>query len=132
MSLFSVSVYDSWSKFPNGLLVGTTHQMGVYEECISVHRPIQGKYCMSEVTLTGSNFKITRRDEMETFDHAWSEMLEVCIFVYRNQIFYNKVIWLSSLPNRPEASLDSCCLDRCIESWWLLLILCSVYYCLIN
>lgn len=73
-------VYDSWSKYPNGLLAGTSHHMGVYEECISVHGPVQGKYCMTAIKLTaaaGTSFELTKRDKPEDLDHAWNEMLGV-------------------------------------------------------
>ncbi|XP_050440173.1 O-acyltransferase like protein-like [Adelges cooleyi] len=52
--------------------------MGVYDECISVHQPIQGKYCMSTIELqTSSNENFTQysKDEYASFDNAWQEIL---------------------------------------------------------
>lgn len=55
--------------------------MGVYDECIDVHQPVQGKYCMTDVKLTAAvngSFKIQIKDDVEHFDHAWNEILGVC------------------------------------------------------
>lgn len=49
IKFWSIIVSDFWNRYPNGILVGTTHQMGIYEECINVHQPIQGKYCILSV-----------------------------------------------------------------------------------
>lgn len=74
-------VYDSWSRYPNGILSGKTHQMGVYSECIDVHQPMQGQYCMTTTklkTVDGANpVDLKRKDEMESYDHAWNEILGV-------------------------------------------------------
>lgn len=54
--------------------------MGVYNECIDVHAPVQGKYCMSAVKLgavDGRAFDLETKDEMESYDHAWNEILGV-------------------------------------------------------
>jgi len=73
-----VSVYDSWSRYPIGLLAGNTHQMGVYNECVDVHRPVQGKYCVAAVRLDAdASFKLNNKDDQESFDHAWNEILGV-------------------------------------------------------
>lgn len=80
MKFWSIIVSDSWNRYPNGILVGTTHQMGVYEECINVHQPIQGKYCIPSVKLTsisGEDFTIGKPDEPHIYDHAWREILGV-------------------------------------------------------
>lgn len=71
---------DSWSRYPNGILVGTTHQMGVYEECITVHQPIQGKFCIPHVKLvsaSGIDFAVGKPKEPNINDHAWNEILGV-------------------------------------------------------
>ncbi|VVC41806.1 Nose resistant-to-fluoxetine protein, N-terminal,Acyltransferase 3 [Cinara cedri] len=76
-SLWAVQMSDSWSRYPNGILVGTTHQMGVYEECVEVHRPVRGKYCIPDVhlgTATGEDFG-KPDGELPGNDHAWREIL---------------------------------------------------------
>ncbi|XP_050440159.1 O-acyltransferase like protein-like isoform X1 [Adelges cooleyi] len=77
-SYWAVKMSDSWPRYLNGLLIGNTHHMGVYDECISVHQPIQGKYCMSTIELqTSSNENFTQysKDEYASFDNAWQEIL---------------------------------------------------------
>lgn len=73
-------MYESWGRYPNGLLTGSTHQMGVYNECIDVHVPVQGKYCVAAVKLGAAlnrTFELHKKDEVETYDHAWNEILGV-------------------------------------------------------
>lgn len=77
-----ILVYDSWSRYPIGILAGANYQMGVYEECINVHHPIQGKYCMAAIKLgsvDGNTFELNNKDELESFDQAWNEILGVLI-----------------------------------------------------
>ncbi|XP_022172973.1 nose resistant to fluoxetine protein 6-like isoform X2 [Myzus persicae] len=78
-SYWAVKMYDSWSRYPNGILSGRTHQMGVYSECIDVHLPVQGQYCMTSTKLkTADGTKpvdLQKKDEMESYDHAWYEIL---------------------------------------------------------
>lgn len=97
MHFFIVS--DSWSRYPNGILVGTTQQMGVYEECVEVHRPVQGKYCIPKVklsTATDEDFKVGKPDEPQSYDHAWREIIGVCIYKCNynrhNQILKNALV----------------------------------------
>lgn len=70
---------DSWSRYPSGLLVGTTHQMGVYEECIKVHQPIKGKYCVPSVKISSSTVTDFVSDQPHENSHAWHEILGVSI-----------------------------------------------------
>ncbi|CAH1712122.1 unnamed protein product [Aphis gossypii] len=77
-SLWAVKMSDSWSRYPSGLLVGTTHQMGVYEECIKVHHPVKGKYCVPSVKISSStvtDFVSGINDQPHENSHAWHEIL---------------------------------------------------------
>ncbi|XP_026813027.1 nose resistant to fluoxetine protein 6-like [Rhopalosiphum maidis] len=78
-SYWAVKMYDSWSRTPNGILSGKTHQMGVYRQCIDVHQPIQGQYCMTTTklkTVDGANpIDLKKNNELESHDHAWNEIL---------------------------------------------------------
>ncbi|XP_050440208.1 O-acyltransferase like protein-like isoform X2 [Adelges cooleyi] len=77
-SYWALKMSDSWPRYLNGLLIGNTHHMGVYDECISVHHPIQGKYCLSTIELqtsTNENFTQYSKDEYTSFDNAWQEIL---------------------------------------------------------
>jgi hypothetical protein len=54
--------------------------MGVYEECVHVHQPVQGKYCLPSVelqTTTGVDYMIGKPLEPNSYDHAWREILGV-------------------------------------------------------
>ncbi|XP_060865557.1 nose resistant to fluoxetine protein 6-like [Metopolophium dirhodum] len=77
-SLWAVQMSDSWSRYPNGILVGTSHQMGVYEECVKVHKPVRGKYCIPSVKIgssTGADFTAGKTDQLHSNDNAWQEVL---------------------------------------------------------
>ncbi|XP_050440201.1 nose resistant to fluoxetine protein 6-like isoform X1 [Adelges cooleyi] len=77
-SYWAVKMADSWPRYLNGLLIGNTHHIGVYDECISVHQPIQGKYCLSNIELrtsTDQNFTQYSKDKYTSFDNAWQEIL---------------------------------------------------------
>lgn len=71
---------DSWNRYPNGILVGSTNHIGVYDECVEVHEPVQGKFCISEILLetakTGAS-DLIQREKVENFDDAWYEILGV-------------------------------------------------------
>lgn len=71
---------DSWSRYPNGLLVGTSHQIGVFNECVNVHELVQGMYCITSIRIgaaDGVAFELSNRDKAESLDHAWNEILGV-------------------------------------------------------
>lgn len=90
-----ILVSDSWSRFPTGLLVSTSHQMGVYDECVEVRRPIQGKYCIPSVklqTTTDKDFTIGRHDKPETYDPAWREILGVVMRTINIHVQYYAVM----------------------------------------
>ncbi|XP_050442145.1 nose resistant to fluoxetine protein 6-like isoform X1 [Adelges cooleyi] len=75
-SRWAVKMSDSWVKYPNGLLIGLTHHIGVYDECINVHQPVQGKYCMSNIQLhpvTTGTKKFSQKPGNN--DPAWEEIL---------------------------------------------------------
>lgn len=79
--LFSVS--ESWNRYPVGILTGNKYQMGVYDECVDVHHPIRGQYCLSEIKLlplTGEDYSFNRSENLDDFgnNHAWKTILGVC------------------------------------------------------
>ncbi|CAI6366252.1 unnamed protein product [Macrosiphum euphorbiae] len=67
--------------------------MGVYSECIDVHQPVQGKYCMTSTklsTVEGTKPEdLKKKDETETYDHAWNEILG--LFDYEDRYRRNEV-----------------------------------------
>lgn len=59
--------------------------MGVYDECINVLQPVQGKYCIPLVklkTTTGEDFSIDKPDDPHSYDPAWREILGVSIYMF--------------------------------------------------
>jgi len=74
------AVSESWSRYPNGILVGTSHQMGVYEECVKVHQPVRGQYCIPSVkigSISAVNFTAEKTDQLHRNDNAWKVILGV-------------------------------------------------------
>lgn len=74
---------ESWNRYPVGLLAGNRYQMGVYDECVDVHHPIKGQYCLSEIKLfptEGKNYGFNRTENLDDFgnDHGWKTVLGVC------------------------------------------------------
>lgn len=90
-SIRYVLVYDSWSQHPKGILVGAMNQLGMYEECLNVHSPVQGQYCLAAIELdkVGRNpFDPKGNDELQSFDNAWNEILEVRLFIIIFWVLY--------------------------------------------
>ncbi|CAH1712124.1 unnamed protein product [Aphis gossypii] len=112
--IFNIIVYDSWSRYPNGILVGKTHQMGVYRECIDVHQPMQGQYCMTTTklkTVDGADpVDLKKKDEMESYDHAWNEILGFIDYndrYHRNEVKIGICIPESCTAENLEISLQN-------------------------
>lgn len=54
---FCLAVFDASSKFPTGLLSGSTFDFGNFDECIEIQVPlteekIQGRYCMAKFHIS--------------------------------------------------------------------------------
>lgn len=76
--------------------------MGVYEECVEVHQPVQGKYCIPKVIMkstTDQNFTVGKPDEPQMNDNAWREILGVstCPLHFRYIQFFNLCYLLLNL-----------------------------------
>lgn len=79
-TIFYVAVSDSWTRYPTGVLVSTPHQMGVYAECVDVHRPIQGMYCLPDVLLkstTDDDYMAGKPFTPAVNENAWREIFGV-------------------------------------------------------
>lgn len=64
-------MFDSSTKFPNGLLYGSSFDLGNFDECLQVktkinNEEVTGKYCLPslEVLRTESKDKV-KNDEIE-------------------------------------------------------------------
>lgn len=76
------AVSESWSRYPNGILVGTSHQMGMYEECVKVHQPVRGQYCIPSVKIGSTaavDFTAEKTDHRND-DNAWQVILGVSTY----------------------------------------------------
>lgn len=74
-------MFESWNRYPNGILAGNNYNLGVYDECVDVHYPIQGQYCLSEVKLMppdGKDYSYKRKIDQTHFNHSWHTILGVC------------------------------------------------------
>lgn len=59
-------MFDATTKFPSGILYGSSYDFGNYDECLEVEIPLQdrtlsGKYCMAKFTF---NYKQNNTNEM--------------------------------------------------------------------
>jgi hypothetical protein len=56
-----VQVFDASSKFPSGILFGSTYDFGNFDECMSVSvpldgDPVTGRYCMAKFHIAPPEF----------------------------------------------------------------------------
>ncbi|XP_060841889.1 nose resistant to fluoxetine protein 6-like [Rhopalosiphum padi] len=79
---WAVRMRESWNRYPVGILVGNTYQMGDYDECVElgVRYPVKGQYCLPEIKLipsTGRNYSFERTEDLDDFgiNHAWKTVL---------------------------------------------------------
>lgn len=59
--VWSMQLFDSIPKFPEGVLFGSRYQLGNFDECLAVQQtlmptenatnPIQGKYCLADISF---------------------------------------------------------------------------------
>ncbi|XP_064215056.1 nose resistant to fluoxetine protein 6 [Tribolium castaneum] len=62
LRLWATEMFDASSKFPTGLLSGSTYDFGNFDECVEVSGPvteekIQGRYCMAKFHIAPPDFK---------------------------------------------------------------------------
>jgi len=78
---WAVRMGESWSRYPVGILSGNKYHLGIYDECINVHYPVRGQYCLSEIHLIpakGTNYSYDNGAEniSKGFNnHAWKIIL---------------------------------------------------------
>lgn len=53
-------MFDATSKFPNGILVGSTYDMGNFDECVQTKATLNdeefsGKYCLATLLIESTN-----------------------------------------------------------------------------
>uniref|UniRef100_A0A2S2QKZ1 Nose resistant to fluoxetine protein 6 n=1 Tax=Sipha flava TaxID=143950 RepID=A0A2S2QKZ1_9HEMI len=74
---WAVRMAESWNRHPNGFLSGNTFHMGLYDECIDIHRPIKGQYCLSEIKLIPSAENYISHNEVHNRNNigSWQNVL---------------------------------------------------------
>ncbi|XP_025193565.1 nose resistant to fluoxetine protein 6-like [Melanaphis sacchari] len=104
---WAVRMSESWNRYPVGILAGNKYQMGVYDECVDVHHPIRGQYCLTEIKLippTGKNYSFNRTENLDDFgnNHAWKTILGWVD--YPDQVQRNNLNLGICIPNSCSAS----------------------------
>lgn len=84
-------MFDSSTKFPNGVLIGSTYDLGNFDECVSVdaeinEERIQGKYCLATVKFDKTSHIAWEEDQFNA--SAWNR-IQVCLFIYIYNPFLN-------------------------------------------
>jgi hypothetical protein len=94
IKFYFILVRESWNRYPVGILVGNTYQMGDYDECVElgVRYPVKGQYCLAEIKLippTGRNYSFKRTEDLDDFgiNHAWKTVLGVSYCCFKTYIF---------------------------------------------
>jgi hypothetical protein len=76
-------VGESWNRYPVGVLSGNKYHFGIYDECVNVHYPVRGQYCLTEIHLIpekGKNYSFnsgTENINNRFNNHAWKTILGV-------------------------------------------------------
>uniref|UniRef100_A0A2H8TW21 Nose resistant to fluoxetine protein 6 n=1 Tax=Melanaphis sacchari TaxID=742174 RepID=A0A2H8TW21_9HEMI len=79
---WAVRMQESWNRYPVGILIGNKYHMGIYDECVNVHYPVRGQYCLSEIDLIPSEeknyslYNVTENFNDATNNSAWKTILE--------------------------------------------------------
>ncbi|XP_026810739.1 O-acyltransferase like protein-like [Rhopalosiphum maidis] len=78
---WAVRMGESWSRYPVGVLSGNRYHLGIYDECVNVHYPVRGQYCLTEIHLIpakGKNYNFdsgTENINNRFNNHAWKTIL---------------------------------------------------------
>nr|XP_023017426.1 nose resistant to fluoxetine protein 6-like isoform X2 [Leptinotarsa decemlineata] len=62
---WALELFDSFAKFPVGILYGNYYQMGNFDECVGVRKHIemkdlQGQYCLADIYFKQKNERVER------------------------------------------------------------------------
>lgn len=83
-------VFDATSKFPSGIISGSTYGMGNFDQCLKVRVPLvqdsfSGKYCLATLKIeletdlegnTKERYKIESEDRAENFNvSVWKRIV---------------------------------------------------------
>lgn len=101
-------MFDSFPKFPTGILYGNYYQLGNFDECVNViqplsqvstnNTPIQGQYCLADVKLIRNqpSSVVNPVNHKKKYSQYWNKLLQ-----HPNRFqFRDKVIhWGICLPS---------------------------------
>lgn len=66
-------MFDATSKFPSGILVGSTYEMGNFDECIQIQvyhddEEFSGKYCLTTLKLEPPRTGIQKNEDLYVYN----------------------------------------------------------------
>lgn len=73
-------VFDATAKFPTGILVGSTYEMGSFDECVQARafmgeEKFQGKYCLATLTIVHPENETHNFDDGNIYNiSAWQRI----------------------------------------------------------
>jgi len=92
--LWLISVFDSATKIPEGILYGSTFNFGNFDECLEVStlvpgednevEVLNGKYCLATVRLSGLRQDQVKADPIDFRMSAWDTLKVRNTFIIRN------------------------------------------------
>ncbi|KAF4533052.1 hypothetical protein B566_EDAN002615 [Ephemera danica] len=94
-TLWATQMFDASVKFPNGVLYGSTYDMGNFDECLQVAASdgsaITGKYCLARVRITPTDVLGVHNDS------AWRKIETVASDPARTR--RDEVHWAFCIPS---------------------------------
>lgn len=90
--LFCVLVWDASAKQGVGLLSGNRYQLGDFDECLQVAKPIKAQYCLVDIKLnvpSQYSFADPYTREYDPLLPAWHKIYVSEAFIYSVNIVIN-------------------------------------------
>lgn len=91
------SVFDSFPKFPVGILYDSSYQLGNFDECTTVKQGFYGQYCLTDISINDKNTtKKKVSDEIcyltEVLFYMWCK-INIGTYFNKMRISYSNVSW---------------------------------------
>lgn len=72
-------MFDATTKFPNGILYGSSYNFGNFDECVEIkvsteNELLYGKYCMVKFTVNHKSHNVEITPKMTRKNRTWSHM----------------------------------------------------------
>lgn len=62
---------DATAKIPSGLLSGNVNQFGDFDECLSIRKPVKGKYFLASLDVFLETFGLSEEVDSLVHAHRW-------------------------------------------------------------